>query len=214
MISPGRLTKALALSGAAALVLATHLFLASMSQAKPDIGKAAPEFTGAGLNGKTIKLSDLRGKTVVLEWTNHECPYVGKHYSTGNMQALQKDAAGNGVVWLTIVSSGEGQQGHLTTKQAGELTASRKASPAAVILDAKGEIGRLYDARTTPHMFIIDKDGRLVYMGGIDDKPTTSTADVKTAKNYVRAALGDLQAGKAVAEPLTRPYGCSVKYRS
>jgi peroxiredoxin len=173
----------------------------------------APDFVGTDSYGKTVTLSELRGRTVVLEWSNHGCPFVGKHYRSGNMQALQKEAVGQGVVWLTILSSAPGTQGNVTAAEANELTRSRGASPTAVILDPSGTIGRAYDARTTPHMFVIDKTGTLVYMGGIDDKPTTDVADIATAKNYVRLALGAVAAGKPVQEAVTRPYGCSVKYR-
>lgn len=179
----------------------------------PRVGMPAPDFVGTDSYGKTVTLSELRGRTVVLEWSNHGCPFVGKHYRSGNMQALQKEAVGQGVVWLTILSSAPGTQGNVTAAEANELTRSRGASPTAVILDPSGTIGRAYDARTTPHMFVIDKTGTLVYMGGIDDKPTTDVADIATAKNYVRLALGAVAAGKPVQEAVTRPYGCSVKYR-
>lgn len=181
-------------------------------QATVAVGEAAPDFTAMDSNGISHKLSDLRGSTVVLEWTNHECPYTVKHYKSGNMQALQKDATGKGIVWLTVVSSAPGKQGYVTGEQANELTASRGASPSAVLLDPDGKIGRLYGARTTPHMYIIDPAGKLVYMGGIDDKPTADPTDIASANNYVREALSDMAAGKAIEHPTTRPYGCSVKY--
>jgi hypothetical protein len=179
----------------------------------PRVGKPAPDFVGTDSYGNTVALKGLRGRTVVLEWSNHECPFVGKHYRSGNMQALQKDAVGQGVVWLTILSSAPGTQGSVTPSQANELTRNRGAAPTAVVLDPTGAIGRAYDARTTPHMFVIDGAGTLVFMGGIDDKPTTDLADIATAKNYVRLALSAVAAGKPVQEPVTRPYGCSVKYR-
>jgi hypothetical protein len=138
---------------------------------------------------------------------------VGKHYRSGNMQSLQKEATGEGVVWLTILSSAPGEQGNVTAAEANVLTRSRGASPTAVILDPSGSIGHAYGARTTPHMFVIDKSGMLVYMGGIDDKPTTDVADVPGAKNYVRLALAAVMAGKPVQDSVTRPYGCSVKYQ-
>lgn len=180
----------------------------------PQVGKPAPEFSAVDANGKTVKLSDFRGKIVILEWTNDGCPYVKKHYGSGNMQSLQKDAAAKGAVWLTIISSAPGMQGYVDGPAANELTKSRGASPAAVLLDPKGAVGHLYDARTTPHMFIVNKDGALAYMGGIDDKPTSNPDDIKSAKNYVRAALDEVAAGKPVSEAVTRPYGCSVKYAS
>jgi peroxiredoxin len=178
----------------------------------PRIGSVAPDFVGTDSNGQRVALKDLRGRIVVLEWSNHQCPFVGKHYRSGNMQALQKEATKDGVVWLTVLSSAPGTQGNVTAAEANELTRSRGAAPTAVILDAGGTVARAYEARTTPHMFVIDKTGTLVYMGGIDDKPTTDVADVPTAKNYVRRALTAVMAGAPVPDPVTRPYGCSVKY--
>jgi peroxiredoxin len=197
-------------SAFAALALAA--FAASPALAVPEIGKPAPDFAATGIDGKPVKLSELRGKTVVLEWTNHDCPYVVKHYGSGNMQALQRDAARDGVVWISIVSSAKGAEGNVTPAEAAALTKSRNAAPAEIVLDESGKIGRAYDARTTPHMFVIDAGGKLVYMGGIDDKPTTRAADIATANNYVRAALDAVKTGKPVATPVSRPYGCSVKY--
>jgi len=179
----------------------------------PRIGEPAPDFIGTDSYGKTVALKDLRGRTVVLEWSNDGCPFVGKHYRSGNMQALQKEAVEQGVVWLTILSSAPGSQGNATAAKANVLTRSRGASPTAVLLDSTGAIGHAYDARTTPHMFVIDKAGVLAYMGGIDDKPTTDVADIATAKNYVRLALSAVAAGKPVQDAVTRPYGCSIKYR-
>ncbi len=190
------------------------LLMTATAYAAPQVGKPAPDFSAVDSNGKTVKLSDYHGKIVVLEWTNDGCPYVKKHYSSGNMQSLQKDETAKGVVWLTIISSEPGAQGYVNGTGANALTASRGAAPTAVLLDPAGTVGHLYDARTTPHMFIVDKDGMLVYMGGIDDKPTSNAADIPAAKNYVRAALGEVMAGKPVAEAVTRPYGCSVKYGS
>ena len=188
------------------------LAVAALLEAAPQVGKPAPDFTSVDSHGATHRLRDYRGKIVVLEWTNHQCPFVGKHYTTGNMQALQKSATEAGVTWLSVISSAPGKQGHVTGAEASALSANRNASPTAVLLDAEGVVGRLYDARTTPHMYIIDAAGTLVYMGGIDDKPSTRHADVKSAKNYVRAALDDLGRAQAVSMPVTRPYGCSVKY--
>ena len=198
-------------SALAALVVAALAWQAP-AKAAPQIGKPAPDFSATGIDGKPVKLSELRGKTVVLEWTNNECPYVGKHYNSGNMQRLQRDAIAEGVVWISIISSAKGAEGHVTPTQAAELTRSRHAAPSDIVLDESGSIGRAYEARTTPHMFVIDAGGKLVYMGGIDDKPTTRTADIATAKNYVRAALDAVKAGKPVATPVARPYGCSIKY--
>jgi hypothetical protein len=160
-----------------------------------------------------VTLASFKGRTVVLEWTNHDCPYVQKHYGTDTMQKLQRDSVGDGVVWLSIISSAPGRQGHVDGLEADKLTADRNAAPTAVLLDTDGKVGRLYGASTTPQMFVIDKTGTLAYMGAIDDKPSTSPATIKTARPYVREALAALRDGKAVAAPAsTRPYGCSVKY--
>jgi peroxiredoxin len=194
------------------LLLSLLMTMSLTIHARVNVGQPAPDFTGMDSNGKQHTLSQYRGKTVILEWTNHDCPYVVKHYSSGNMQALQKEATGNGIVWLSIISSKPGKQGHVSGSMANELTSSRNAVPTAVILDESSEIGVLYGAKTTPHMYIIDKDGQLVYMGGIDNIPSTSTKDIPKAKNYVRAALGDMTAGQPIRESVTRPYGCSVKY--
>ncbi|WP_127077816.1 thioredoxin family protein [Rhodomicrobium lacus] len=194
-------------------VLLASVAMTAAASAAPEVGKPAPDFSATDSKGRTVKLSDYRGKTVVLEWTNDGCPYVQKHYSTNNIQSLQKDAAAKGIVWLSVISSAPGEQGAVSGAEADKLSETRGAAPAAVLLDAEGKVGRLYDARTTPHMFIVNGDGTLVYMGGIDDKPTVIPSDVKAARNYVRAALDDLAAGKPVATPVTRPYGCSVKYK-
>ena len=196
---------------AAAAVLAAGA--AAAQGAGPVIGQPAPNFSAPDADGKTRSLSQYRGKTVVLEWTNHECPYVKKHYS-GNMQALQRDATRDGVVWLSIVSSAPGQQGYVTGAQAKQVTASRNAAPTAVLLDPTGRVGRLYGAKTTPHMFVINPQGRLVYAGGIDDVATNKVEDLKRAKPLVRLALADVKAGRPVAISSSRPYGCSVKYKA
>jgi hypothetical protein len=175
-------------------------------------GTPAPAFVGTDTQGKEHTLAAHRGKIVVLEWTNHECPYTVKHYATGNMQALQAAATGAGTIWLTVASSRPGEQGYVDAAAADRLTRSRDAKPTAVLLDHAGRIGRLYDASTTPHMFVIDGTGTLVYMGAIDDRPTASHASVQGARNYVREALDALAAGRPVAIASTRPYGCSVKY--
>ena len=186
--------------------------LADPAVARTEVGQPAPEFTGLDSNGRTVALSAYRGKTVVLEWTNHDCPYVRKHYGSGNMQALQADAAGRGVVWLSVISSLPGAQGHVAGAEANRLTESRKAHPSAVLLDADGRIGRLYGATATPNMFVIRPDGTLAYMGVIDDKASANAADVKTANNYVRAALLAVAAGQPAKPAATRAYGCSEKY--
>jgi peroxiredoxin len=176
------------------------------------VGAAAPAFTATATGGKAVSLGDQRGKIVVLEWTNHDCPYVVKHYSTGNMQALQKEATGQGIAWLTVISSAPGTQGHVSPGQVDELTATRKASPTVVLLDPTGVVGKMYGATNTPHMYVIDRAGTLVYAGAIDDRPTTRRADVQGAHNYVREALRALAAGQPVKTPVTRAYGCTVKY--
>ena len=184
--------------------------LAAASVATP--GQPAPAFTATTTTGGSQSLNDLRGKIVVLEWTNHDCPYVRKHYETGNMQGLQREATGQGVTWLTIISSAPRTQGHVSPAEANELTTSRKAAPTAVLLDPTGTVGKLYGATNTPHMYVIDKAGVLVYAGAIDDRPTARRKDVEGANNYVRAALQSVMAGQPVKTPQTRAYGCTVKY--
>ena len=178
------------------------------------IGAAAPAFTLTDSNGRNLSLSDFKGKTVVLEWTSHECPYVGKHYRGNNMQALQKKWTGQGVVWLSVLSSAPGQPGYVSPQQANKLTADRGAAPTAVLLDPTGKVGHAYGARTTPHMYVINGEGALVYMGGIDDRPTARLEDLKGARNFVDAALSDIAQGKPVSVTSSRPYGCSIKYAS
>lgn len=176
------------------------------------VGERAPDFTATDTNGTAHKLSDYQGKFVVLEWTNRGCPYTQKHYSSGNMQRLQKEWTGKGVIWLTVISSAPGKQGYITAAEENAYEKQVNASPTAVLLDPTGNLGHLYDAKTTPHMFIINPEGTLVYNGAIDDRPTTDLADVNGAKNYVSLALDEAMAGKAVSVPTSRPYGCSVKY--
>jgi peroxiredoxin len=189
------------------------LFTAPVAHADAVPGKPAPEFTAVDSNGKTHKLSDYKGKIVVLEWTNDGCPYVRKHYGAGNMQALQQEAADKGVVWLTVISSAKGEQGYVDGPAADKLTADRKAKPAAVLLDPSGVVGKAYGAKTTPHMYVIKADGQLAYNGAIDDKPTSNPADIKTARSYVKEALAAVAEGRPVAVATTRAYGCSVKYQ-
>ena len=196
------------------LTAAAALAAPSFAAAAPNLGQPAPAFTALDADGKPRSLADFKGKTVVLEWTNEGCPYVQKHYNSGHMQGLQKEATADGVVWLTVISSAPGFQGYKTGPQAKQWKARAGAHASDVLLDPKGTVGRAYDARTTPHMFVIDKAGKLVYMGGIDDKPTSDPDSLKTARNYVTAALADVKAGRPVAQPATRPYGCSVKYSS
>lgn len=195
------------------LIGAAVTLIACSALAEPTIGADAPAFTAVDSKGNTHSLEDFRGKTVVLEWSNHLCPYVQKHYETDNMQALQREATADGIVWLTIISSAPGKQGHVSAAEADKLTASRGAAPTAVLFDPDGTIGKAYAARTTPHMYVIDESGTLVYMGGIDDRPTSRHADIEGARNYVREALGALAAGEAIDTAKTRAYGCSIKYK-
>lgn len=178
----------------------------------PEIGKKAPGFTLVDAYGKTHSLSDYEDKFVVLEWLNHDCPFVVKHYATGNMQMLQEQYRDKGVIWFSIVSSAPGKQGYLTPEQAQKITREKNAKPHAVLLDPDGTTGRAYDARVTPHMFIINPMGVLEYMGAIDDKPTTNLADVDGARNFVSEALELLLDGRGVDVTSHPPYGCTVKY--
>ena len=175
-------------------------------------GQEAPEFTLTDSKGTSHKLSDFRGKLVVLEWLNHECPFVKKHYSGGDMQKLQQEYTAKGVVWLSIISSAPGKQGHRTGPQAEADTSDKKAAPTAVLLDPSGEVGKKYDAKTTPEMFVLDKEGKVLYAGAIDSIKSTDSADIAKAENHVRAALDAALAGKPIPTPQTKPYGCSVKY--
>ena len=181
-------------------------------QAAVEIGKTAPSFTLVDTHGNPHQLSDFNGKIVVLEWTNHQCPFVRKHYGANNMQGLQKHYTGKGIVWLSIISSAPGKQGYVESDRANQLTTSRGASPTAVLLDTNGDVGRAYGARTTPHMYIIDTDGVLVSMGAIDSIRSANPADIEQAVNYVALGLDEVMAGKPVSNPVTKPYGCSVKY--
>jgi peroxiredoxin len=176
-------------------------------------GTQAPDFKGTDSNGVTHTLSQYRGKFVVLEWANKGCPFEQKHYLSGNMEALQKEWTGKGVVWLSILSSAPGEQGNVTPAEENQYLKTMHASPTAAILDPSGNIGHLYQAKTTPHIFVIDPAGKLIYQGAIDDKATTDLADVKTAHNYLNDALNAAMAGKPVPMASTRPYGCSVKYK-
>lgn len=199
------------------IVLAAALVGASFpafAEGAPHVGSPAPAFTATDSNGKTVSLADLKGKTVVLEWTNDECPFVRKHYGSQSMQTLQKKWTDKGIVWLSVISSTPGEQGYADPAKANRLTADRGASPSAVLLDPKGYVGRIYGAQVTPHMYVIKPDGVLAYMGGIDDKPSTKAEDLKTAKNFVDTALSELSAGKPVSVTTSRPYGCTVKYSS
>ena len=174
--------------------------------------QAAPNFTLTDTNGQKHSLADYKGKFVVLEWFNPDCPFVKKHYNSGNMPNLQKQYTAKGVIWLSINSSAPGKQGNYTPQGFNKFMADKGASPTAVLLDTDGKVARLYDAQTTPHMFVIDPKGMLIYQGAIDDTPGTDIADLKTAKNYVSAALDAAMNGKPVAVSTTKSYGCSIKY--
>jgi len=180
--------------------------------AQVKVGAPAPSFTGTDSNGKTESLDQFHGKYVVLEWHNQGCPYTKKHYTSGNMQSLQREWTGKGVIWLTVISSAPGQQGYVTASQENSYLGQMHAAPTSVLLDPQGKIGHLYDARTTPQMVVIDPAGKVIYDGAIDDRPTPDVSDIKGARNYLNEALSSALAGKPVATPYTRPYGCSVKY--
>lgn len=199
--------KNLVLAAVSALLLS-----AAPAHAAVTVGEPAPDFTLPAADGGEQTLSSFKGKLVVLEWHNKGCPFVKKHYGSGNMQALQKEYTAKDVVWLTINSSAEGKQGYETAAEALETAKSDGAASTHILLDPKGEVGHLYGAATTPHMFVIGKDGTLVYAGAIDDTPSPDPEDVKTAKNYVREALDAVMAGKPVETASTRSYGCGVKY--
>lgn len=188
--------------------------LAAPAVAAPQLGQPAPAFRAMDADGRERSLGDFAGRTVVLEWTNSGCPYVGKHYGSGTMQALQRAATRDGVVWLSIASSAPDMQGYFTARTARAWKAKVRSAATAILLDGDGKIGRAYSAKATPHMFVIDGAGRIVYMGGIDDRPYADPESLKGAKNYVAAALADLKAGRAVAVAVSQPYGCSVKYAS
>ncbi len=193
------------------VALAGGLFLSQRADAV-QAGAPAPAFQAVDAAGQTRSLAEFAGKTVVLEWSNDQCPYVKKHYETGNMQALQREATAQDVVWLTIVSSAPGKQGAVTEAEAQRLTTTRNAAPTAVLLDPTGAVGRLYGARTTPHMYVIAPDQALVYQGGIDDRNSADHATVQGARNYVREALTAVRAGRQPAVAAAPPYGCSIKY--
>jgi len=199
---------------AATLLSGAALASAAGAQTGPQIGAPAPAFTSVDVDGRKVSLSDYKGKTVVLEWTNDGCPFVKKHYDGRNMQALQSKWTGRDVVWLTVISSPLGEQGYADGPKAKALTAASGARPTAVLLDPAGDVGRAYRAQVTPHMYVVRGDGTLAYMGGIDDKPSTRLEDLQGARNYVDAALSDLAEGRPVSTPTARAYGCTVKFTS
>ena len=180
----------------------------------PKVGQPAPNFTAKDLDGKSRSLSEFKGKYVVLEWHNQGCPFVRKHYESGNMQKLQKELTGKGAVWLSIISSAPGAQGFVTPEQEKQYLQEKQAAPTTVLFDPDGTVGHAYGAKTTPHMFVINDKGVIVYAGAIDDNPSSDAADAATAKNFVRAAYEEASAGKPVSTASTAPYGCGVKYKN
>jgi len=194
------------------LVAGVLALSAGAALAGVEVGQPAPDFSLPDTNGQTHQLSQYKGKWVVLEWYQPDCPFVRKHYGAGNMQALQKEFTAKGVVWLSIDSSAPGQEGNYPADKLNEIASSQGVARTALLLDPDGKVGHAYGAKTTPDMYIINPEGKLVYEGAIDSKPTTSVADLKVATNYVKVALDDSMNGKSVPQTVTRPYGCSVKY--
>ena len=193
-------------------IIIALLSVVAIAHAGVEVGKPAPDFTLTGCDGQSVSLADHKGKVVVLEWVNHGCPFVVKHYDSGNMQKLQKDATGKGVVWLSICSSAPGKQGHMSAADASKACEKKGAAATAYLLDESGEVGRLYGAKRTPEMYVIDANGILVYHGAIDDKKSTDPKDIEGATNHITATLDEVLAGKPVSLPKTEAYGCSVKY--
>ena len=199
---------------AAAVALGSTLLIGAPAHAAPAVGQKAPDFVAVDTRGKQHQLSDFAGKYVVLEWTNPGCPFVRKHYGSGNMPATQKAATEKGVVWLAVNSTERAASDYLQPAALDSWMKTQSAAPTAVLMDEDGTIGQAYGARTTPHIFIIDPKGTLVYAGGIDSIPSSRPDDIKTATNYVNQALGEVLGGKPVSTASTRPYGCSIKYKS
>ena len=194
------------------ILVTGFLLLGIALHASIETGASAPEFTLSDSTGAEHNLADFKGKYVVLEWTNHQCPFVKKFYVNGDMQSLQKEMTADGVIWLQVLSSAEGKQGHLTASEAEALREQQGVGSTALLLDADGAVGHKYGARTTPHMFLIDPEGLVIYQGAIDSVKSTDSADVANATNYVKSAYENAVAGKAVDPATTTPYGCSVKY--
>lgn len=188
------------------------LAITTWVHAAAEVGKPAPAFTLTSCESKPVSLSDFKGKVVVLEWTNHSCPFVVKHYGTGNMQKLQADATAKGVVWLSICSSAPGKQGYAAPADASKVCAQKNSAATAYLIDESGDTGRAYGAKRTPEMYVINADGVVVYQGAIDDMKSVDPADVAKAKNLVAAAIEETLAGKPVSTPKTEAYGCSIKY--
>ena len=196
------------------IATAAALFATGAAHAAATVGQPAPDFTLTDATGKPVRLSDFKGKHVVLEWTNPGCPFVRKHYDSGNMPATQKDATGKNVVWLSINSTEKASSDYLEPARLSAWLAERKAVPTAVLMDEEGTVGKSYGARTTPHMYIVNPQGVLVYAGGIDSIPSARPADIEKATNYVKTGLAQALAGQPITEAATRPYGCSIKYKS
>jgi len=194
-------------------VLSVVGLMAGLAVAAPEIGKPAPSFSTKGSDGKDYNLADYKGKFVVLQWYNRDCPFIHKHYDGGHMQKLQDSYGKKGVVWFEILSSAPGKEGYLTAAEAQENRVKSGTKATATLLDPDGKVGRLYEAKTTPHMFVIDSKGFLIYKGAIDDHNSADAADIPNSKNYVAQALDEAMAGKPVSTSSTRPYGCGVKYR-
>jgi peroxiredoxin len=188
------------------------LVTAASAASAQKVGQPAPDFSASDTQGKAVKLSDYKGKFVVLEWTNPECPYVRRHYNSGNMPSLQKELGAKDVVWLTVNSTNQSSSEFKTPQEMSKWMAEKGASPKATLIDKESKVGKLYDARTTPHMYVVDPQGKLIYAGAIDDKRWASESETKNAKNHVRAALGEAMSGKPVSVSATSPYGCTVKY--
>src|SRR6266851_1177780 len=194
------------------VALTSILTTAIQASDSPPVGSAAPDFSLQDANGKAHSLSDYKGKYVVLEWFNPECPFVKKHYGSANMQKLQQNFTSKGVTWLTIDSAAPGKEGNLTPEQANKTAAKWNVHSTALLLDPEGKAGRAYGAKNTPHMFVINPEGKVIYEGAIDNKPTPYPEDIPQATNYVKVALDESMAGKPVSTPSSRPYGCSIKY--
>lgn len=195
-----------------AAIFAAAMITPALTQAAAAVGQPAPALTAIDTQGRTVSLSDYKGKTVVLEWVNPGCPFVQKHYDSGNMPATQKEALAKGVVWLTINSTAKGTGDYLPPAELASWQKGKGATPTATLMDADGKVGRTYGARTTPHMFVIDPQGRLAYAGAIDSKPTANRSDIAGATNYVKQAVSEVTSGKPVSHPSSTAYGCSVKY--
>ena len=194
------------------MIFAAALLAIPLMMCAAKVGDSAPNFSATGSDGKTYRLADYRGKFVVLEWHNNGCPYTQKHYDSGNMQRLQKEWTERGVVWFTVISSAPGKQGFVTADQENTYKQKMQAAPTAALLDPSGEVGHLYEAKTTPQMVVINPQGTIVYAGAIDDHSTSDSSDIPKSKNYVDLALSEATGGKPVGIPTSRPYGCSVKY--